>query len=114
MEKWVNGPVALIGDAAHAIPPNLHQGAALAMEDALVLSRTLSDPSYPTVVESLEVYNVQRKERVEKMQDIAWISGGNRPTEAVSLRVHFDRMMQPFRLGSWMQKSLEKKLTKFK
>jgi 2-polyprenyl-6-methoxyphenol hydroxylase-like FAD-dependent oxidoreductase len=34
---WHTGRVALIGDAAHAMTPNMGQGAAMALEDSLVL-----------------------------------------------------------------------------
>jgi 2-polyprenyl-6-methoxyphenol hydroxylase-like FAD-dependent oxidoreductase len=38
---WVSGRVALIGDAAHAMRPNLGQGACTALEDAVVLAQSL-------------------------------------------------------------------------
>jgi 2-polyprenyl-6-methoxyphenol hydroxylase-like FAD-dependent oxidoreductase len=38
---WHRGRVVLIGDAAHACPPTLAQGAAMALEDAEVLSELL-------------------------------------------------------------------------
>lgn len=39
---WHRGRVVLLGDAAHCCPPTLAQGAALAMEDALVLAELLT------------------------------------------------------------------------
>jgi 2-polyprenyl-6-methoxyphenol hydroxylase-like FAD-dependent oxidoreductase len=39
---WGEGPVTLIGDAAHPMPPNAGQGAAQALEDAVVLGRCLA------------------------------------------------------------------------
>lgn len=42
-KSWHKGPVFLVGDAAHAMPPNLGQGANAALVDALVLARTLAD-----------------------------------------------------------------------
>lgn len=39
---WYRGRVALIGDAAHSITPHLGQGAAQAVEDAVVLAEELS------------------------------------------------------------------------
>jgi 2-polyprenyl-6-methoxyphenol hydroxylase-like FAD-dependent oxidoreductase len=39
---WYRGRVVLIGDAAHANPPNLAQGAAMGIEDAVVLSEELA------------------------------------------------------------------------
>jgi 2-polyprenyl-6-methoxyphenol hydroxylase-like FAD-dependent oxidoreductase len=38
------GRVALVGDAAHAMEPNLGQGACLAIEDAVVLGHVLAGP----------------------------------------------------------------------
>jgi salicylate hydroxylase len=47
--KWGDGPVTLIGDAAHPMLPFLAQGAAMAIEDAAVLAdnlaRTPDDPA---------------------------------------------------------------------
>ncbi len=39
LTQWSSGRVGLIGDAAHATTPNLGQGGAMAVEDALVLGR---------------------------------------------------------------------------
>ncbi|MEV5013539.1 FAD-dependent oxidoreductase [Streptomyces sp. NPDC053780] len=40
--SWHRGRVVLVGDAAHCCPPTLAQGAALSLEDAWVLSQTLT------------------------------------------------------------------------
>jgi 2-polyprenyl-6-methoxyphenol hydroxylase-like FAD-dependent oxidoreductase len=40
-EPWSTGNVLLIGDAAHGTSPNMASGAAMALEDALVLSRSI-------------------------------------------------------------------------
>jgi salicylate hydroxylase len=42
MKEWSRGRVTLLGDAAHPMLPYLSQGAAMAMEDALVLARMLA------------------------------------------------------------------------
>jgi 2-polyprenyl-6-methoxyphenol hydroxylase-like FAD-dependent oxidoreductase len=41
-DPWYNGRIVLIGDAAHANPPVLAQGAAMGIEDAVVLAEELS------------------------------------------------------------------------
>ena len=41
-EPWVRGRVVLIGDAAHAMSPNMAQGAGMALEDAHVLAETIA------------------------------------------------------------------------
>jgi 2-polyprenyl-6-methoxyphenol hydroxylase-like FAD-dependent oxidoreductase len=52
---WSKGRVAIIGDAAHAMSPNLGQGACVAMQTAFVLSRDLNDTAdIPTVLKRWE------------------------------------------------------------
>ena len=41
MPRWSQGRVTLLGDACHPMPPFLAQGAAMALEDGLVLARSL-------------------------------------------------------------------------
>jgi len=41
LEHWVDGSIALLGDAAHPMMPTLAQGAAISMEDGYVLARHL-------------------------------------------------------------------------
>ena len=53
-ERWGRGAVALIGDAAHAMSPNMAQGAALAFEDALVLAACLGQAG--SVAQALEAF----------------------------------------------------------
>jgi len=40
--RWVDGPVALLGDSAHAMQPNMGQGGCQAVEDAYVLAAELA------------------------------------------------------------------------
>jgi 2-polyprenyl-6-methoxyphenol hydroxylase-like FAD-dependent oxidoreductase len=42
LARWARPPVFVAGDAAHAMTPNLGQGANSAMVDALVLTRILA------------------------------------------------------------------------
>ncbi|AST94230.1 2-polyprenyl-6-methoxyphenol hydroxylase [Sutcliffiella cohnii] len=66
MNTWSNGKITLLGDAAHPMLPNLGQGGAQAMEDALVLSRCLDD--YPNEVEkALKQYEEIRYGRTAKV-----------------------------------------------
>jgi 2-polyprenyl-6-methoxyphenol hydroxylase-like FAD-dependent oxidoreductase len=43
LAHWSSGRVGLIGDAAHATTPNLGQGGAMAVEDALALAESLDE-----------------------------------------------------------------------
>lgn len=59
MRRWSRGRVAIIGDAAHAMAPNLGQGGACAMMNALALAVTLEHN--PAIEAGLEEW--ERKER---------------------------------------------------
>lgn len=63
---WSRGNVLLVGDAAHATPPNMAQGAAMAFEDALVLADVLGSGS--SIPAALQAYERRRRPRVEKVQ----------------------------------------------
>jgi 2-polyprenyl-6-methoxyphenol hydroxylase-like FAD-dependent oxidoreductase len=43
LDRWSNGRVVLIGDAAHAMSPNMACGAAMAFEDAVVLGELIGE-----------------------------------------------------------------------
>jgi 2-polyprenyl-6-methoxyphenol hydroxylase-like FAD-dependent oxidoreductase len=58
---WYRGRVLLIGDAAHATTPHMGQGAAQAVEDAVVLGELLARPD--PVAELLEAFMKRRYER---------------------------------------------------
>ena len=45
LRQWSVGRATLVGDAAHAMTPNLGQGACQAIEDAVVLARALRGAS---------------------------------------------------------------------
>ena len=63
---WTAPGVALVGDAAHASSPNMAQGAAMAVEDALVLAELLTIGR--SVPEALAEYERRRHERVSRVQ----------------------------------------------
>ncbi|WP_295849648.1 FAD-dependent monooxygenase [Tardiphaga sp.] len=70
---WNRGPVALLGDAAHAMLPFVAQGAGMAIEDAAVLARCLGDPG--GVPAALARYAAARRARVGRVQRTARQSG---------------------------------------
>ncbi|MYV67652.1 NAD(P)-binding protein [Streptomyces sp. SID2131] len=61
VDDWVDGRVALLGDAAHPMVPALGQGANMALEDALVLSEALA--SAAEVPDALAAYVRERAPR---------------------------------------------------
>lgn len=65
VKVWSKGRVALIGDAAHASLPYLAQGAAMAIEDAVVLARSIANEPSPAV--ALSAYAAERLERTARI-----------------------------------------------
>jgi len=64
--RWSAGQVALLGDAAHPILPFLGLGAALAIEDAIVIARALDEVS--SLDAALDCYQATRLRRVESVR----------------------------------------------
>jgi len=60
---WHSGRTLLIGDAAHAASPATGQGASMALEDAVVLAKSLRDA--PDTETALSLYEELRRPRVE-------------------------------------------------
>ena len=67
IEKWVDGRVALLGDAAHPMMQYFAQGACMAMEDAVCLASQLAQPDV-AVETALERYRRQRLVRTARVQ----------------------------------------------
>lgn len=63
LPRWSEGRVCLLGDAAHAMSPSAGQGASMAMEDAMVLARSLRDAA--SLDEAFAAYEQERRPRVE-------------------------------------------------
>jgi 2-polyprenyl-6-methoxyphenol hydroxylase-like FAD-dependent oxidoreductase len=59
--RWVDGSVALLGDAAHPMAPNAAQGACQALEDAAALGAALAEG--PDIESGLLVYERRRLTR---------------------------------------------------
>jgi salicylate hydroxylase len=66
LPHWSTGKMALLGDAAHATLPFLAQGAVMALEDAVVLSREVAKAE---LTEAFRNYEQQRKPRTARVQE---------------------------------------------
>jgi 2-polyprenyl-6-methoxyphenol hydroxylase-like FAD-dependent oxidoreductase len=73
LEQWHKGHVALLGDAAHAMTPNLGQGAAMAIEDAKALEYALD--TNDSIGTALTSYQRLRRERVRTVHQTSWNAG---------------------------------------
>jgi 2-polyprenyl-6-methoxyphenol hydroxylase-like FAD-dependent oxidoreductase len=61
-ERWGEGRISLLGDAAHPMTPDLGQGACQSIEDAVELAKCLSEESEPA--SALRHYEAHRARRV--------------------------------------------------
>lgn len=66
---WFNGRLLVCGDAAHACCPHITQGAAMALEDAVVLAEELSADR--PLAESLQAFSDRRYPRARFVQDVS-------------------------------------------
>jgi salicylate hydroxylase len=76
--EWTSGSIALLGDAAHAMLPFAAQGAGMAIEDAAVLAKVLSEGALETAAQvgaSLRRYEKLRRSRVIRVQRAARSAG---------------------------------------
>merc|ERR1712151_5359 len=72
MKPWSQGPVALKGDAIHAMMPNLGQGGCQAIEDAYVVTDELSTiKSRDEIASALATYNSRRLIRSAAVQGLS-------------------------------------------
>lgn len=68
MERWSVGNATLLGDAAHPMVPFMAQGACMAIEDAVVLARSLEGADRGSAADCLVRYQNARLERTANIQ----------------------------------------------
>ncbi|XVQ84882.1 FAD-dependent monooxygenase [Microbispora siamensis] len=67
LPSFATGRIALLGDAAHAMSPDLGQGASQAFEDAAALTRHLAGAEPAGVAQRLLRYDAERRPRANRM-----------------------------------------------
>jgi salicylate hydroxylase len=67
LDAWVQGRIALLGDAAHPMMPTLAQGAAISMEDGYALANFI-DQGRDDPQEALAAYQRERQPRASRVQ----------------------------------------------
>src|ERR1044071_9095139 len=79
LERWTDRNITLLGDACHPMTPYMAQGAAMAIEDAAILSRCLDGVEREGVAPALQRYEATRKVRTARIQETSraniWLSG---------------------------------------
>ncbi len=106
VKHYAFGNVVLAGDAAHAMTPNLGQGAGMAIEDAAVLTFCLSDSA--TAEEAFRRFESMRQKRVSSIVTGAFQLGRIAQSNSLllsKLRNKLFRMM-PSWVGEWQMKEL--------
>jgi 6-hydroxynicotinate 3-monooxygenase len=68
LPRWCEGNVTLLGDACHPMTPYMAQGAAMAIEDAAVLSRCLHGVDRDGVAAAFRRFEASRKPRTSRVQ----------------------------------------------
>jgi FAD-dependent urate hydroxylase len=63
LDSWVRAQVVLVGDAARATSPNMAEGAAMALEDALVLAGSLAEVA--PIPRALAAFESRRRPRTD-------------------------------------------------
>ena len=79
LPRWRDGALALLGDACHPMTPYMAQGAASAIEDAVILSRCLDGVRAEGVAQALARYEATRFPRATAIQQTSaqntWMKG---------------------------------------
>lgn len=68
IDKWTDGHITLLGDAAHAMVPFLAQGACQSIEDAWTLAVCLARDDGQSVNQKLQEYESRRRPRTTRVQ----------------------------------------------
>jgi 2-methyl-3-hydroxypyridine 5-carboxylic acid dioxygenase len=115
LKAWSKGKVAIIGDAAHAMPPTLGQGAGCAMMNALGLAVALEQSH--DVVAALSAWEARERPLTEHTQELSSIVADERtgsegrskwtaeamraalhvPTGTADLKTDYDLMLEAAR-----------------
>jgi salicylate hydroxylase/6-hydroxynicotinate 3-monooxygenase len=84
LPAWSDGPVVLLGDAAHPMTPYMAQGAATSIEDAAILARCLEAVEGDDIEAAFKRYEAHRKPRTSVVQAISsantWMKEGSSDT----------------------------------
>ena len=77
---WSRGRPVLLGDACHPMKPHMAQGAAMAIEDAAMLTRCPVEVGADDYANAFALYEANRAERAGKVQLVSHNNTGCAPT----------------------------------
>jgi salicylate hydroxylase len=85
LEKWTDGHLVVLGDAAHAMLPHQGQGTGQAIEDGITLALCLQGSNADNIDKHLTYYVHLRKERTDRVvntsRDAGWLASTSNPEE---------------------------------
>lgn len=80
---WSRGRLVLLGDACHPMKPHMAQGAAMAIEDAAMLTRCFQELGFTDHQAVFNLYEANRAERASKVQLVShnntWLKTNENP-----------------------------------
>lgn len=80
---WSRGRLVLLGDACHPMKPHMAQGAAMAIEDAAMLTRCFQQVGLADFATAFALYEANRAERAGKVQLVShnntWLRDNENP-----------------------------------
>lgn len=71
LSLWSRGRLCLLGDACHPMRPHMAQGACMAIEDAAMLTRSLTETGLSDYATAFRMYEIGRRERATRVQTIS-------------------------------------------
>lgn len=96
---WSRGRLVLLGDACHPMKPHMAQGAGMAIEDAAMLTRCLSETGLTDYRTAFALYEANRKDRATRVQAVSNANTFLRTQEDPAWVFGYDVYEQPLREG---------------
>ena len=110
MQRWIGERTVLLGDAAHAMTPNIGQGAGMAMEDATTLAEVLASARNGLPC-ALGNYEARRRPRVDLVMRVSRDVGADgQMTNPLACWLRNRRLYREGRNAEKMQAELERLL----
>ena len=100
---WSRGRLVLLGDACHPMKPHMAQGAAMAIEDAAMLTRCLDEVGATDYANAFALYEANRAERASKVQLVSHNNTWLRTNEDPAWVFAYDVFNEPLKSPSAKQ-----------
>jgi 6-hydroxynicotinate 3-monooxygenase len=101
MPLWSRGRMVLLGDACHPMKPHMAQGAAMAIEDAAMLTRCFKEVGLTDFTTAFELYQANRAERAGRVQLVShnntWLRTNENPDWCFGYDVFNVPLLEPLK-----------------